>query len=72
MVAVAKRGVGTPQTGGEHRPEKVPSGFLGRLFKAIHDFIRRDHYEPAKHYMRGPGPASSQRTNRSEGDDAKV
>ena len=69
MVAVANKGVGAPRSSGERGPEKTPPGFGGRLLKAIRDFIKRDRYEPARHYMRGPGPASSQRSDRTEGDD---
>ena len=67
MVAVVNKGVGSPRSSGERGPEKAP-GFAGRLLKAFRDFFRRDRYDPARHYMRGPGPASSQRSGRNEGD----
>jgi len=68
MVAVVDQGVGPPLNSGERGPEKASLGFGGRLVKAIRDLIKRDRYEPARHYMRGPGPASSQRSDRDEGD----
>jgi hypothetical protein len=69
MVAVAGKGVGGPRTSGERGPEKAPSGFGGRLLRAIRKFLKRERYEPARHYMRGPGPASSQRANKTPRDD---
>jgi hypothetical protein len=70
MVAIVSEGVGTPQANGKRGPEQAPRNFWSRLLKAIHDLIKWDRYEPARHYMRGPGPASSQRSNRIEGNDA--
>jgi hypothetical protein len=67
MVAMISKG-GAPQASGERGSNKTPLSFWGRLLKAVHDFIKRDRYEPAKHYMRGPGPASSQRSRRIEGN----
>jgi hypothetical protein len=67
MVAMTSKGGGAPQASGE-RGSKTPLSFLGRLLKAVHDFIKRERYEPAKYYMRGPGPASSQRSRRIEGN----
>jgi hypothetical protein len=61
MVAMTSKGGGAPQTSGKRGSNKTPLSFLGRLLKAVHDFIRRERYEPAKYYMRGPGPASSRR-----------
>jgi hypothetical protein len=68
MVAVANKGLGAPQTG-ERGPKKAPRRFWRALLKAIHDLIRRERYEPAKHYMRGPGPASSLRAGRTKAGD---
>ena len=68
MVAIVNREGGAPQTSGERGSNKASPGFWGRLLKAIHGFIKRDRYEPAKHYMRGPGPASSQRSRQIEGN----
>jgi hypothetical protein len=69
MVAVVSKGVNTPQSSGERGPGQAPRRFWSRLLKAIHGMIKWDRYEPARHYMRGPGPASSQRSARIEGDD---
>jgi hypothetical protein len=69
MVAVADKGVGAPRKSGQRGPEKAPSGFGGRLLRAIRNFLKRERYEPARHYMRGPGPASSRLSNRTERDD---
>jgi hypothetical protein len=68
MVAVVNKGVGATRTG-ERGPEKAPRTLWSRLLKAIHELAKRDRYEPARHYMRGPGPASSQRLNKIESDD---
>jgi hypothetical protein len=68
MVAIVNKGGGAPPRRGEHGSNRAPRNFFGRLLKALHDFIKRERYEPARHYMRGPGPASSQRSNRVEGD----
>ena len=69
MVAIVNKGGGAPQTSGQRGSNNAPRSFWGRLLNAIHGFIKRERYEPAKHYMRGPGPASSQRSNRTDGDD---
>ena len=66
MVAAVRKGVSTPQ--GSRGPEPAPRRSWSELLKAIHGFVRWDRYEPARHYMRGPGPASSQRSDRNEGD----
>jgi hypothetical protein len=66
MVAAMSRGVKIPQSSGGHGPEPAPRRFWSRLFKAIHDLVKWDRYEPARYYMRGPGPASSQRPKRIE------
>jgi hypothetical protein len=68
MVAAVSKGVG-PQTSGKRGPEQAPGSFWSRLLRAIHGLIKWDRYEPARHYMRGPGPASSQRSNRAEDGD---
>jgi hypothetical protein len=67
MVAIVNKGGGAAQTGGARGSNQAPRSFWDRLLKAIHGFIKRERYEPARHYMRGPGPASSQRSNRTEG-----
>jgi hypothetical protein len=67
MVAIVNRGGGGPQTSGERGSNKAPRSFWGRLLKAIHDYVKRERYEPARYYMRGPGPASSKRSRRTEG-----
>jgi hypothetical protein len=69
MVAVVSKGAGPPQASGERGPERAPRRIWSRLLKAIHGLIKWDRYEPARHYMRGPGPASSQRSARIVGDD---
>jgi hypothetical protein len=69
MVAIANREGGSPPTSGGRGPEMAPRGFWDRLRKAIHGLVKRDRYEPARHYMRGPGPASSRRSNGTEGND---
>ena len=67
MVAIVNKGGGAPQTSGRGS-NQAPRRFWGRLFKTLHDFIKRERYEPARHYMRGPGPKSSQRSNRIDRD----
>jgi hypothetical protein len=64
MVAEMNKGVGTPQSG--TREKTPPRGFWSRLIRKIRHAIKRDRYEPARHYMRGPGPASSQRSSGAE------
>jgi hypothetical protein len=66
MVAITNKGVGAPAGNGKRGPEKAPSRFGRRLLKAIRNFFKRERYEPARHYMRGPGPASSRRTERDD------
>jgi hypothetical protein len=68
MVAIVNKGGGAPQTSGQRGSNQAPRSFWARLLKAIHSFIKRERYEPARYYMRGPGPASSQRSNRVKGD----
>lgn len=68
MVAITNKGVGAPAGNGKRGPEKAPSGFGSRLLRAIRNFFKRERYEPARHYMRGPGPASSRRSKRTERD----
>jgi hypothetical protein len=50
--------------GQRHRPHRLGS----RILKAIRDFLKRERYEPARHYMRGPGPASLQRAKQPRND----
>jgi hypothetical protein len=70
MVAVADKGIGT-QTGDERGPEKSPTRFWSRLLRTFHGLIKRDRYDPAKHYMRGPGPASLRREDRVVNNDER-
>ena len=69
MAAVVSKGVSTPPGSGKRGPEPAPWRFWSGLLKVIHDLIKWDRYEPARHYMRGPGPASSQRSNRTKDGD---
>jgi hypothetical protein len=69
MVAMVNKGGGAPQTSGQRGSNKAPRSFWGRLRKAIHDHVKWDRYEPEKYYMRGPGPASSRRMSRIQGND---
>jgi hypothetical protein len=50
-----------PQRRGQRR-------FVSKILKTIRDFLKRKRYEPARHYMRGPGPASLQRAKRPRDD----
>lgn len=68
MVVMVSKGGDAPETSGKRGSNKTPLSFWGRLLKAVHDFIKRERYEPAKYYMRGPGPASSQRSRRIDGN----
>jgi hypothetical protein len=69
MAAGVSKSISTPQTRGGRGPERAPRKFWSRLLKAIHELVKWDRYEPARHYMRGPGPASSQRSNRTQDGD---
>jgi len=66
MAAIVSKGVGGPQTG-QRGPERAPGRFWSRLLRAISGFFKRRHYEPARHYMRGPGPASSRSKQQQDG-----
>jgi hypothetical protein len=66
MAAAVSKGINTPQGSGKRGPEPAPRRFWSGLLKAIHDLIKWERYEPARHYMRGPGPASSQRSTRTK------
>jgi hypothetical protein len=68
MVAIANKPIETPQSSGPRGPKSVRNSVWRGLLKVWHGLVRRDRYEPAKHYMRGPGPASQRRANKA-GDD---
>jgi hypothetical protein len=67
MVAVTDKTIRTSQTSGPRGPGKAPRSLWSRLLRPFRGLIGRDRYEPAKHYMRGPGPASLRRANKGEG-----
>jgi hypothetical protein len=68
MVAIVNKSGGARPSRGERGSNRTRGDFFGRLLKALQNFIKRERYEPAKHYMRGPGPASSQRSNQGKGE----
>jgi hypothetical protein len=66
MAAIVSKGVGDPKTG-QRGPERAPGRFWSRLVRAISGLLKRQRYEPARHYMRGPGPASSRSKQKKDG-----
>jgi hypothetical protein len=66
MVAVTDKTIGTSQGGGQRGPGKASRSLWSRLLRPFRGLIGRDRYEPAKYYMRGPGPASLRRANEGE------
>ena len=69
MVAIANKPIESPQASGPRGPKSARKSIWRGLMKFWHGLIGRDRYEPAKYYMRGPGPASQRRAN--EGDSAE-
>jgi hypothetical protein len=69
MVAVTEKGIRTPQAGGQREPGKAPRRLWRRLLKTFRGLLTRDRYDPSKHYMRGPGPASLRRAGRITNSD---
>ena len=66
MAAIVTKGVEGPKTG-QRGYERAPGRFRSRLVRAITRLLKHPRYEPARHYMLGPGPASSRSKQKKDG-----